>query len=75
MLTLNYANLEIMSNGREASTQSLNKNTCLFKIKILIVDDDSTSLAIVSSMLKSCSLQGIISSYFFYYMIFLFNHN
>ncbi|WCJ36589.1 Two-component response regulator ARR1 [Euphorbia peplus] len=46
-----------MNKGRTVSSQFLKNKNSLLKVKILIVDDDSTCLDIVSSMLKTCSLQ------------------
>ncbi|KAJ8771415.1 hypothetical protein K2173_026592 [Erythroxylum novogranatense] len=47
--------------GRERSvpTPSLKTTSSLLKIQILVVDDDSTSLAIVASMLKTYCPRGI----------------
>ncbi|XP_011041635.1 PREDICTED: two-component response regulator ARR1 [Populus euphratica] len=38
-----------------SQSSSIIQNSPLLKIKILVVDDDSTSLSIVSAMLKTCS--------------------
>ncbi|EEF51445.1 two-component system sensor histidine kinase/response regulator, putative [Ricinus communis] len=48
-----------MGRGRVASTHSHNKNSSLLTVQILIVDDDAPTLGIVSSMLKTCSLQVV----------------